>query len=757
MTESFPRQQARTRRFSLGVPRAFTISPDGTRIVFLRTKSGADPVTCLWQLDVASGTERLVADPTALNAADEDLPPEEKARRERAREQAGGIVSYAADTDLRTVVFSLSGRVFTADLTGAGPAGAGLAGPQGSGDAAPRELTVQTPALDPRPDPAGRRLAYVSAGALRVAPVHTGAGADADEADEKDRAVAEPADEPGVYYGLAEHIAAEEMGRLRGYWWAPDGRALLVARVDETPVQRWYISDPAHPDRTPAEIKYPAAGMPNADVSLLLVSLDGRRTPVEWDRVAFEYLVTVVWAADHEPLIVVLNRDQNQLQVRTVDSDTGATALLREDTDPQWVDIVPGVPVWTDDGRLVWCADVRGAKRLVVGTPAEHSTGTAPTVTPGSLQVRDVVGVDGDTVLFTASGEPTEIGLWSYGPGGLTQVSPDGGLNAGRRAGGTTVLTRRTLDQDGVTVEVLRSKTGGDGNGDQAAPVARIESYAEKPNLPFPGAQLLPLGAREIRTAVLFPSWHEPGSGPLPVLLDPYGGPHAQRVLAARGAFLTSQWFAEQGFAVVIADGRGTPGRGPAWDRAVYRNLADPVLEDQVDALHAAAEQFSDLDLAHVAIRGWSFGGLLSALAVLRRPDVFHAGIIGAPVTDQRLYDTCYTERYLGLPQQNEDVYDHSSPIKDVERLQHDVDKGADQRTPRPMMVIHGLADDNVVVAHSLRFSSALLAAGYPHSVLPLSGVTHMTPQEVVAENLLLLQIDFLQEALGLSAAGGGM
>jgi dipeptidyl-peptidase 4 len=757
MTESFPRQQARTRRFSLGVPRAFTISPDGTRVVFLRTKSGADPVTCLWQLDVASGTERLVADPTALNAADEDLPPEEKARRERAREQAGGIVSYAADAALRTVVFSLSGRVFTADLTGAGLTGAGLTGAQGSGDAAVRELTVQTPALDPRPDPAGGRLAYVSAGALRVAPVHAGAGADADAADEKDRAVAEPADEPGVYYGLAEHIAAEEMGRLRGYWWAPDGRALLVARVDETPVQRWYISDPAHPDRTPAEIRYPAAGTPNADVSLLLVGLDGSRTPVEWDRGAFEYLVTVVWEADHEPLIVVLNRDQNQLQLRTVDPDTGATALLREDTDPQWVDIVPGVPAWTGDGRLVWSADVRGAKRLVVGTPAEHSTGTAETVTPGSLQVRDIIGVDGDTVLFSASGEPTEIGLWSYGPGGLTQVSPDGGLAAGRRAGGTTVLTRRSLDQDGVTVEVLRNKTGGDGTGDAAEPVARIESYAEKPNLPSPGPRLLPAGAREIRTAVLFPSWHEPGSGPLPVLLDPYGGPHAQRVLAASGAFLTSQWFAEQGFAVVIADGRGTPGRGPAWDRAVYHNLADPVLKDQVDALHAAAEEFGDLDLAHVAIRGWSFGGYLSALAVLRRPDVFHAAIVGAPVTEMELYDTHYTERYLGLPQQHQDVYDHCSLVKDVERLQHDVDNGADQRTPRPMMVIHGLADDNVVVAHSLRFSSALLAAGYPHSVLPLSGVTHMTPQEVVAENLLLLQIDFLQEALGLSAAGGGM
>ncbi len=225
------------------------------------------------------------------------------------------------------------------------------------------------------------------------------------------------------------------------------------------------------------------------------------------------------------------------------------------------------------------------------------------------------------------------------------------------------------------------------------------------------------------------------------MLCDPYGGPHGQRVMASGAMYLNSQWFAEQGFAVVIADGRGTPGRGPGWDRAVAGDLARPVLADQVEALHSAAEQCPDLDLTRVGIRGWSFGGYLSALAVLRRPDVFHVGIAGAPPTDWRLYDTCYTERYLGLPDADPTAYAQSSLLADAPKL------------TRPLLLIHGLADDNVVVAHSLRFSAALLAAGRPHSVLPLSGVTHMASQEDVAENLLLLQVDFLRRSLGIDTA----
>ena len=384
----------------------------------------------------------------------------------------------------------------------------------------------------------------------------------------------------------------------------------------------------------------------------------------------------------------------------------------------------------------MWTRDDQDTRRLVLLAPG----GSPEFVTPPGLQVRGVLDVDGDTVLFQASGQdPAEVGLWSYGPSGLSQAGAGGGVEAGTRAGGTTVTSRRSLDADGVTVRVSRAGGG---------PALNVASLAEQPSLPAPRPVLFRAGPREIQTAVLFPSWHQAGQyqsgrGRLPVLLDPYGGPHAQRVLRARGAYLVPQWFAEQGFAVVIADGRGTPARGPAWERAVAGDLADPVLEDQVDALAAAAGRFADLDTGRVAIRGWSFGGYLAALAVLRRPDVFHAGIAGAPVTDWRLYDTHYTERYLGLPGSNAEAYDRSGLLSLAERS---------VVSPRPLMLIHGLADDNVVVAHTLRLSAALLGAGYPHQVLPLTGITHMASQETVAENLLLLQLDFLRHALGVPA-----
>ncbi|MFI6482686.1 prolyl oligopeptidase family serine peptidase [Nonomuraea sp. NPDC050663] len=686
---SFPRLHARTRRFTLGVPRGFTIAPDGSRVLFLRTQSGTDAVTCLWELDTANHVERLVVDPRKLGADEENLPPEERARRERSREQAGGVVGYAVDRQAVKAVFALSGELYLTTLA--------------SGET----VQLETPGgvIDPRLSPDGRYVSYVSGGALRLHDTTTF----------EDRALAEPESET-VAYGVAEFIAAEEMDRMRGYWWSPGSDRLLVARVDEAPVRLWHIADPANPDRPAVEQRYPAAGTPNAIVELFVYALDGSRVAVPFEQ---EYLANASWDS-HALSIVTLARDQKSLRLFTVDPSTGSSEQLVEETSPAWVEIGQGVPAHLDDGSLVWLS---GTQLIVGGKP----------VTPPSMIVRAVLDVDRDSVLFRASGtDSTEIQLWTWDGHSLLPVSTSSGVFSGRLAGGVGVLTEQTLENEGVSVTVVLP----------SGMTIPIPSLAERPGLDL-RVSIGRSGSRELATAVILPSWYESGSGPLPVLLDPYGGPHAQRVLAAHSMFLTSQWFAEQGFAVVVTDGRGTPGRGRAFEHEVLDDLAGPVLEDQIDALHGVAEQYpQDLDLTRVGIRGWSFGGYLAALAVMRRPDVFHAGIAGAPVTDWRLYDTCYTERYLGDPNTQPEVYDQSSLFADAAKLE------------RPLLLVHGLADDNVVAAHTLRLSSALLAAGRQHSVLPLSGVTHMTPQEVVAENLLLLQVDFLKQSLGVAQSG---
>ncbi|MFF4832022.1 prolyl oligopeptidase family serine peptidase [Streptomyces sp. NPDC001315] len=699
--DSFPRRHARTQRFTLGAPRSFTVAPDGSRVVFLRSGSGTDRANSLWVLDVPDGGERVAADPRALlGGASEDLSPEERARRERSREGGAGIVGYATDTAVELASFALSGRLFTAELR------AGTA----------RELPVPGPVIDPRPAPDGRHVAYVSQGALRVV------GAEG----EGDRALAEP-ESASVSYGLAEFIAAEEMGRSRGFWWAPESDRLLVARVDDTPVRRWWISDPAHPERDPQHVPYPAAGTANAEVRLFVIGLDGARTEVVWDQARYPYLARVHWSEAGAPLLLVQARDQRSQLFLAVDPDSGATRMVHADEDPNWLELFPGVPCWSPSGQLVRIADEGGARVLAVGERP---------LTGPQLHLRAVLDVTDEDVLVSASAgeaaaapETGEVHVYRVNELGLERVSQVPGVHTAVRAGGVTVLVSATLDRPGAQVQVLRG-------GKQTA---TVPSYAENPGI-SPSVTLTVGGARRIPCAVLMPSDY-PGDTPLPVLLDPYGGPHAQRVAAAHNAHLTSQWFADQGFAVVVADGRGTPGRSPAWEKAIHGDFTVS-LDDQVEALQDLAKSYP-LDLSRVAVRGWSFGGYLAALAVLRRPDVFHAGIAGAPVTDWRLYDTHYTERYLGTPDADPESYAKSNLVTD-----EGLAMAAEPH--RPLMIVHGLADDNVVVAHALRLSSALLAAGRPHEVLPLSGVTHMTPQEQVAENLLLLQVDFLRRALKL-------
>lgn len=694
-TLSFPRLYARTARFTLGVPRALTVSPDGRRVHFLRTPSGTERVGSLWAYDVESRQEREVASPAALlGDGEEALSVEERARRERSRESGGGIVAYATDAAAMQACFALSGRLWLAQL---------------AADAGPvRELPVTGAVIDPRLDPTGYVVAYASGRGLRVVGTD-GTG---------DRVLVEGEGEH-VVWGQAEFIAAEEMERHRGYWWAPDGSALLVERYDQTEVPVWYIADPGHPEAAPVAHRYPAAGTTDAAVSLWHVTLAGERLQVSWDAVAFPYLCRVSWTDAGDPLLQVMSRDQKTSQILAVDVVTGATRTVRELHDDVWLDLVTGVPTWASDGRLVTCEDSQDTRRVCVdGEP----------LSPVGLHIRAVLDVADAGVLVSASSEPTQVHLgwigWdgSVAPGQMTEGDA---VHSGAVAAGTWTVVRGGLDADGVQVFVVA-------DGERHA-LATMQQYAGF----RPQVTLVHTGERQLRTAVLFPRGHVPGSRRLPVLMAPYGGPHAQQVLHSSRPFLRPQWMADQGFCVVVADGRGTPARGHEWERSVRDRLAEVTLTDQVDALAGVVQRWpDDVDASRVGITGWSFGGYLAAKAVLSRPDIFHAAVAGAPVTEQRLYDTFYTERYLGHPDEQPEVYDANSLLPLAAGLQ------------RPLMMIHGLADDNVVFAHTLQLSSALLAAGRPHTVLPLSGVTHMASQETVAENLELLQIDFFARAL---------
>ncbi len=748
---SFPRQHARTRRFSLGTPRSFVpgLGPDGPVVLFLRTDAGDDPVTHLWRHDPVAGTTEKLVDARDVGGDGDELPAAERARRERAREQAGGIVAYAVDDGCSVAAFVLAGRLYTVEVA--------------TGRVA--EHPTAGPAFDARPSPDGRRVAYHAADGCHVIDLADGPGAPG--------TTRELVSEPGVAWGRAEFVAAEEMGRGRGAWWSGDGSALAVTRVDEAAVPQWTIADPANPWLEPTRHAYPAAGTVNADVSLWIVEVaTGERTEVTWDRTRDEYLVHVGWGDD--PLtLLVQPRDQRAARVLTADATSGSTTVVREWTDDAWVEPVPGTPSWLGS-RLLTVEDrpelgEGGTRALCIeGRP----------VTPVGLQVRELApgrrrrdgdasstdAVDALEVLASPADDPTSVQRWSSDgdpadPGSSwSRTGPEGpglvSVVVGRR--GSSVVGRRTEgDLDAwAPPEVVVRATLAAAAPEVTVSCARIdgtdrvehhlEGVAETPVV-VARPRMMELGGRRLRAALLLPE--DDDTGPLPVLLDPYGGPHAQRVLAAQAPYLTSQWLADQGFAVLVVDGRGSPGRGPAWERAVHRDLVTPALEDQIDAVHAAAELEPRLDLGRVAIRGWSFGGYLAAAAVLRRPDVFRAAVAGAPVTDWRLYDTYYTERYLGHPDEQPGAYVRSSLVDADGQLSQA--RPWDAVAPPGLLLIHGLADDNVVAAHALRLSSALLAEGRDHSFLPLSGVTHMTPQEVVAERLLTRQVTFLRQALG--------
>ena len=800
----FPRLRARTLRFGCGAPRSAQTVGDGSRALFLRSDGPEDLVTALWLSwfdESGEHHETKLADPRELLGAiadSEDVPAEEKARRERAREGGTGIVGYSADDDGNRIVFTINGRLFLTEIAWNDETGAPEPHTRElAGEWLDEDPEMYTPVLNPRIAPDGEHVLYTTGSYLMLVDIGGELG---------DRITAvygvSVEDEDGNpaentwKIGLAEFVAGEEMDRYDGFWWAPDSQHVLFESFDTADEPTWYISDPADPEKPAAGRRYPRALTRNADVYLTVITLafdENDRyagitgnADVDWDREAYEYVAAVNWRRGHDPLVLVQNRRQTRDQVLEVavaadGAALGATRVLEEHANDHWIDLIHGTPAYTPDGRLVCPLNDMAAdtNRLTVdGRP----------FTPAGWNVRAVLDVTDDDVLavvqrapeiasempdaWAGSGAASDaeslfgghdarsFDVVSMGyDGTITPVTTDPGqwtasrgergiVVSGRdmrsaRARMRHIVTRRAVG--GVTDAVIATNTSDAANTTDIT-AADITSTAAEPGF-TPNVTFTRLGEHRLYTAIIAPSPSSPyaHADKLPVLMKPYGGPGFQQVVASQSFYWEGQWWADQGFLVVTADGRGTTGRGPAWDRAIFENMKGVTLADQIEAVNALPEAVSRLnadgrrpgvpapDLDKVCMIGWSYGGFLSALAVLDAPNVFKAACAGAPPTDWTLYDTHYTERYLGL---DPDVYYRNGIVQDAPKLE------------RPLMLIHGFADDNVTIAHSLRLSQALMAAGRPHTFLPLTGITHMTNDETVAENLLTLQRDFLRDAL---------
>jgi dipeptidyl-peptidase-4 len=561
----------RTGRFRFGAPHAVTVGGDGARVVFLRSAGPTDPASGLWVLTTATGAETMVS--------------------------AGPVESYAVDALARTAAFAVGGRLFRADLA----------------SFAVSPLPTADVVDDPRPDPAGRRIGYVTpAGCLRVV--------DPDGTD--DLLAGEPdgvswRDPGGVRWGVAD-VAARQFGRRRGWWWSPDGSQILAVRTAGT-------------------------------ISLHLLDLDGGWVDVHWDRETYPYVVDARWSEGGGPLITVLRRMQQHGLVLSVDPRTGETQVHAELADARWVEPVAGTPRHLPDGRVLV-----GGELAHDGFDARCLFADGSLLTPPDLYVRRVLGVlprpgapaaGPDLIVEGTDGDPATQSVFrvrtSLGGGAAhaAALTPAPGWHRGA-VGGDVVVIDRTVWRGEARIGELRS---------HAQPLP----YRPRPALDR-------VTDRRLSAGVLYPTRHVAGS-PLPVLVTLGDGPLHQQVTLDEAAWQERQWWAEQGFAVVSVDGRGTPGVAPSFEKVVHRRLADVALSDQADALRALAGKHPDLDLNRVAVRGTGLGGWLAGMAVLRRPNVFRYATARHPVFDWADLPPAFAERYLGRRSDSTDVYAHHS------------------------------------------------------------------------------------------------
>lgn len=709
---SFLRTYAATRGFRLGTPKNATPTPDGKAVLFLR--SGArDPKQSLYETDLETGTTKELLAPDAVAKGPETLSPEEKARRERLRITASGFTAFELSEDGQQVLISISGRLFVyarkdGKLTEL-PTGAGAA-------------------IDPHFAPDGKSVAYVRDNDLRSVAIDPKAPPGPKGPGSLEQSITKGGTE-AIPHGLAEFAAQEEFGRLRGFWWSPDSKTLLYEEADQTKVEQLTIVDPAHPEKAPDRPYYPRAGKTNADVKLALVAANGGKpTYVEWDRKTYPYVTHVVWSKFSKPVVYVMDRLQHHAQLLAIDPKTGKTSLLLEENDDAWVNLDTSCPRFLPDGTFLWSSERSGQWQL--GLHAKDGLLVKP-LTAATLGYRELLDFDPEKKIayVAAASDPKQRGVYSVTLDGAATPLLDKGLNYPKFSTNHVVFVSYEADPSARkwTARSVDKKLARD-----------IPSVAENP----PPSSIEWTVAADMQVALVRPKTFDPKRR-YAVIDAAYGGPHVVVVTADGTTYAREQWMADALDAVVVKiDAKGTPFRGRGWERSIKDAFDRIPIDGHVEAIKALGDKYKELDLDRVGVFGWSFGGYFSALALLKHGEIYKAGVAGAPVVDWRDYDTAYTERYLGLPQDNAAVYDAADVSVWAKRAI------APDAPARPMLIFHGTADDNVYFLNSLKLAEALAKSGRPFELVPLPGQTHQLSSAAANEVVWGRSVEFLRARL---------
>ncbi|WP_296598631.1 S9 family peptidase [Phenylobacterium sp.] len=667
------------------------LSPDGRSVTYIKTRADDLTVTDLWIADVAGGEPRLLLDGKKLAPAERELSEAEKARRERAGVATRGVVDYAWDQLGKLILAPVEGDVWVYDVA------AGQA----------RQLTrTDGDEIDAKISPKGGFVSYVRDDNLYVMPAAGGA----------ERALTTGGSELKSW-GTAEFIAQEEMDRHTGYWWSPDDKAIALAFVDQTGVD---IVDRPEVNATGARVvpqRYPRPGRPNAKVDLYVQPLDGgARVKVDLGPDADIYLGRVDWSKDGKTLYVQReSRDQRRLDLLAVDPKTGQGKVILTETSPHWVDLTDDFKP-LKDGTFLWSSETSGFRHLYLHAADGK---VIRQVTRGDWPVDQVEGVDEATkrVIFSAfKDKPIERRIYSVSyakPGEPKALTP---------AGGTWTVT--VADKGGAfagTYEDPKTPPQTALYRADGTRVRWIEENALKPGHPFwPYADRLREPAfGTIKAADGSDLWWSlrtpPGfdaSKKYPVIVQVYGGPGSARV-GANWHTPEDQILLDAGYILFRLDNRGTPHRATSFKTAIDRRMGQLEVDDQI----AGAKYLQSLpyvDGHRIGVSGWSYGGYMTLLMLTAPDSPFKAGVAGAPVTDWKLYDTHYTERFMGTPQDNAEGYAKSEVVNRLGRLK-----------PGSLLLVHGMADDNVTFDHSTRVLFALQAQGKPFETMVYPGLRH--------------------------------